>query len=223
MAPTTHTWGSDEPDSSLWNAIFKSKNWLNRMAQEGVEPILLGPKLDGVKPLTEGEPYSGSNYMSIHCGSETSIPDYYWYTFFTSLHENTYDDHRGEIKFHSGIILNVKEIRIPEDTIILDEKTLRTLFSIEDGELRSQYCFYSPEVTGSKISELHPSNLICVDEQPSLEALQFGCAINFSCSNKTTQVYLGTENSCRVEFDMDNHSGRVLKMDLPTKNITGTN
>jgi hypothetical protein len=188
----------------LWGSIFKSEEWLQKMAEMRGTPFLFGPQLDQVGLSKERKEI----YMTLHCGRETVDPDYHLDLFLKCLHPHHCD--KSEIKFRSGITLNISEIENPEGPCQLGPERLMRLLSFEDnGQPVSQYSFYD------NISTIQQSHIIGVGGPPyTSKALTHGYAINFPYGKGTTQVRFGNrEEVFLVDYDCDN-SDRVLKITL---------
>lgn len=82
-------------------------------------PFLFGPELDKIGLSKQ---HRKQIYMTIHCGEQTTCPDYDFRLFRKSLQPHEYNESKMEITFRGGIILNVSEIECPEDPLQLDNE-----------------------------------------------------------------------------------------------------
>lgn len=197
-------WYLSDGHHILWSSIFKDDTWLRKMIQMKGNPFLFGPELDRIGlPKQHRKPI----YMTIHCGDKTTYPDYDFELFQKSLRDHKYDESTMEIKFHGGIILNVSEIKHPEDPLSLDNEWLIRLFSERGSQAVSQYSFYER----NKISALIPSHIIAVGGPPyTAEILKYGYAITIPYGKETRHViFESRQKRHAVEFDTDG-SGRLL-------------
>ncbi|KAH8691805.1 hypothetical protein BGW36DRAFT_362841 [Talaromyces proteolyticus] len=190
----------------LWDSIFESDEWLQKMIRVKGNPFLFGPELDKVGLPKESREQI---YMTIHCGDKTETCDYDFSIFLNCLWQPYDKSGNGEITLNRGIILNVSEIESPEDPLQLDSEWLLRLISKSNAQAPSQYSFYK----GNQIFTLLPSHITAVGGPPYNTAiLKYGYAITIPHGGETWHViFESSQNRHAVKFDCD-RSGRLLWM-----------
>jgi hypothetical protein len=160
-------WESDRQRMLLWSTIFKNDQWLAEVTEKDTaELVLIGSQL---REVSSREREQGrKEYFMTLCllGGTGKIPT--WELFESSLHEHTYDRSSDEIRFASGITLNVQNLsesylsvlqNDPEvrqtPCLIISNEGIRRIISFRRGKPYVQYSFYG----GSCIQDLSFSNM----------------------------------------------------------------
>ncbi|KAL4887977.1 hypothetical protein BDV59DRAFT_211587 [Aspergillus ambiguus] len=151
----------------LWSTIFKDDQWLKKVTEEEkARLVLIGPQLNQVACNEQGT--YGSNYMILCLLDGTgNIPA--WEVSKSSLHQHTYDPSSKEIRFTSGIRLNVHNLSDPyltalrkeaqlrnNPSLIISDERMKEVVSFHKGKPRTQYSFYGK----GYIQDLSASNII---------------------------------------------------------------
>lgn len=160
-------WESDRQQMLLWSSIFKNDQWLTEVTEKDTgKLVLIGSQL---REVSSREREQGrKEYFMTLCllGGTGKIPT--WEIFKSSLHEHTYDRSSDEIRFASGIRLNVQNLsehylsvlrKDPEERqtpfLMISNEGIRRIISFRRGKPYVQYSFYG----GSCIQDLSFSDM----------------------------------------------------------------
>ncbi|KKZ59233.1 hypothetical protein EMCG_05416 [[Emmonsia] crescens] len=125
---------SVEKHSRVWSLIFKDQKWLSvAMIEFGLNPVLIGSNLDAY--YDQRDPTHG--YMALAFRDYTGDLRYMRALFFNSLHKHTFNKNTLEVKFQSGITLNVSDSLLSDMSIIV--KPPGKIFSCRHRNLQTFY------------------------------------------------------------------------------------
>lgn len=169
----------DSRSSLLWTCIFKDRKWLE-LAEKIAETDACTPLLIG-NDLSQTD--APGQYFILLSGDYSGDLTYEKKTLFGSLREDReYDEERQEVRFKSGLAVNISQVisgtdepRLP----IMELFSGRTDFQLE-------YLFLN-EATPT-IHTLSPCNIIGINGPiKKICDIQYGCVLHIPYKEGTTQ------------------------------------
>lgn len=141
---------------SIWSRIFKNDQWLKEVKKDHARLVLIGPQL-GAIAFSNERGSCENQYMTLFLLDGTrNVPA--WELFSRCLHDHAYDVLSNEIRFPSGITLNVHNLRNPylasihEDselrhppTLLVSSERMDDIVSCHEEKSFTQYSFYGSE------------------------------------------------------------------------------
>ncbi len=129
----------DEESNKLgrvWAMIFKNSNWLEKAEQSGLKPALFGCNLTA---LYNGERKGLAN-VALVISDWSGDARFFEQDLFQSMHKHTYNEKTYEVRFDSGIILNIYDaVKCREGIMVASP---RKLFEQGDNCIFSTLLYY---------------------------------------------------------------------------------
>ncbi|CRG92941.1 hypothetical protein PISL3812_10032 [Talaromyces islandicus] len=215
----------DNTSSLLWTCMFKNDSWLRHAAtfdttvevcdhrhRQYCTPLLMGNNLSGFRP---GRPNVGL-YFILLAGDYSGDLRYDTEIFFTSLHDDhQYNKKKQEIKFKSGLTVNVSEVMSGTDEPRLP---VQKLFPRRK-DFRLEYIFLNE--ASPMIRTLTPPGIIGING-PSTKRrdVRYGCVLHLSYQGGIMQFLIkdkGTIKNLIVDkrgpgVDMRDHLKLIMSI-----------
>ena len=145
----------------VWEMIFKSQEWLDEAKSQGINPVLIGYDLENC--YNSSQKGDEKNYLILQPGDMSG--DFTTYNeesrqlFFSCLQPYNFDQASNEVRFSSGLVINIKAVL--DDPEILMVPDLTKLFSINNGRPEGRYLFW--QHNGCALGRLDHSNIVGID------------------------------------------------------------
>lgn len=177
----------DSRSSSLWTCIFKDRKWLelaDKIETTDIDgyhpsctPLLIGNNLSGSRTANKGQ------YFILLSGDYSGDLRYEDTAFFASLHDDhEYHEKKHEIKFKSGLTVNVSEVMSGTDEPRLP---MQELFP-RGKDFRLEYLFLNE--AAPMIRTLSPSNIIGINGPSKTRYdVRYGCVLHVPYKGGITQ------------------------------------
>lgn len=159
-----------EMHSRVWSMIFKDQTWLSIATTEhGLNPVLIGPNIHAYYRHKPAKVIPV--YMALVANDMRGELRFEEKTLLNSLQPHIFDKKTGEVKFDSGITLNVTEALHSREHVFTDSPKI--LFSYKRKKLQSSYlCWHADNKlrtissenvagVGGKASKLRDISSIC--------------------------------------------------------------
>lgn len=158
---------SDRQQMLLWSTIFKDDKWLAEVTEKDTAKlVLIGSQLSQVSSSEKKRERKDIFMTLCLLGGTGKIPN--WELFESSLNEHTYDHSLDEIRFVSGIKLNVQNLSEPflsilrknpeqrqTPIVIISHEGISKIISFGKRKSYVQYSFYG----GARIRDLSDSGM----------------------------------------------------------------
>lgn len=197
----------DNTSPLLWRCMFKDDSWLRyakkfdtteeicgHTHRQYCTPLLIGNNLSGFRP-------GGSNnglYFVLLAGDHSGDLRYGTKIFFASLHDDyQYNEKKLELKFKSGLTVNVSEVISGTENPRLP---VRKLFPRRK-DFRLEYLFL--QEASPMIRTLSPPNIIGIDGPGTKRRdVRYGCVLHLSYQGGIIQ-FLILDKGTRKELTLD--------------------
>ncbi|KUL81739.1 hypothetical protein ZTR_09829 [Talaromyces verruculosus] len=189
----------DNTSPLLWRCMFKDDSWLRHAkkfdtAGGHCTPLLIGNNLSGFRP-------GGSNkglYFILLAGDYSGDLRYDKEIFFASLHDDyQYNDKKLELKFKSGLTVNVSEVISGTE---IPRLPVRKLFPRRK-DFRLEYLFLHE--ASPMIRTLSPPNIIGINGPGTKRRdVRYGCVLHLSYQGGIIQ-FLILDKGTRKELTLD--------------------
>ncbi|KAL2808639.1 hypothetical protein BJX63DRAFT_439252 [Aspergillus granulosus] len=148
--------------SKIWTHIFKDTTWLEyALTFDNASPVLISHELSSFRPH---KPLN-QLYLALLVRDWTGDLRYERDKFFAALQDGwKWHKESFEISFPSGLVLNVRDVFVPAESISLP---MHKIFLNKKGGVYSEYCYY----TEKTIQALGPPDILAQAQQPRIGGL----------------------------------------------------